>query len=412
MGKKIKVMQVSRMYYPMLGGIERVVQDIAEGLNQKTSMTVLTCQANGKGIREKIHGVNVVRCTSLGTVCSLPVSPSFLVAFKKLGKSMDIIHIHMPFPLADLACILSGYKGKVILWWHSDVVRQKKLMLLYKPIMDRLLKRSDLIMVATQGHIEGSSYLENYRDKCRVIPFGVEREVLKRADYYLGQIEASVQIEASGQVETSEQVEALGQAGVSGQTVVVRQKKDLNFLFIGRLVYYKGCDVMLRAFAQIEGGSLTMIGDGPLMEGLVKLSEELGIQERVNFLGSVTDEVLNTCISDCDVFVLPSIAKSEAFGIVQMEAMAYGKPVINTKLPSGVPYVSIHGQTGLTVTPEDSGDMAAAMTWMTEHPEKRLEYGAEAAKRVREYFNLDNMLKEVWKAYNDMTVGEHSENSV
>ncbi|PNV62620.1 hypothetical protein C0033_08665 [Clostridium sp. chh4-2] len=379
MKNKMNVMQVCRMYYPMLGGIERIVQDIAEGLCQETNMSVLTCQVKGAGSEEEINGVKVYRCSSMGTFCSLPVSPAFLMQFRKKSRMQDIIHIHMPFPLADLACLLSGYKGKVVLWWHSDVVRQKKMMYFYRPIMERLLKRADVIMVATEGHIEGSSYLGPYRSKCRVIPFGVERGVLDSADKYLCST-AYVRTDKSGN-----QTDA-----------------EIKFLFIGRLVYYKGCEVLLQALKHVEGACLTVIGDGVLKGELEQISSELEITDRVRFLGSVSNEVLKQELAGCDVFVLPSIAKSEAFGIVQMEAMAYGKPVINTKLPSGVPYVSIDKQTGLTVEPGDDLALADAMQWLIEHPLERQQFGEAAAKRVREYFNVDYMIEEVLKVYREL----------
>lgn len=365
--KHLKIMQVSRMYYPVHGGIERVVQDIAEGLKDNTDMTVLTCQNRGHGTVEEIHGVTVHRCSSLGTVCSLPLSFSFLSEFKRLSKEQDIIHIHMPFPLADLACLLSGYKGKVVVWWHSDVVRQKKLMFFYRPIMERFLKRVDAIVVATEGHISGSSYLGDYKDKCHVIPFGVDKTVLQRADEYLAH---------RGEL-----------------------NKELIFLFVGRLVYYKGCSVLLEAFSKLQGGILHIVGDGPLKHELEQQADMLGIHSRVYFTGSLPHEELYREFAECDVFVLPSVAKSEAFGIVQIEAMAYNKPVINTNLPSGVPYVSLDKITGLTVEPRDAEGLAGAMRWMMDHPEERIRLGSNAGKRAREYYSIDYMLEQVDALY-------------
>lgn len=386
MKNKMNVMQVCRMYYPMLGGIERIVQDIAEGLCQETNMSVLTCQVKGAGSEEEINGVKVYRCSSMGTFCSLPVSPAFLMQFRKKSRMQDIIHIHMPFPLADLACLLSGYKGKVVLWWHSDVVRQKKMMYFYRPIMERLLKRADVIMVATEGHIEGSSYLGPYRSKCRVIPFGVERGVLDSADKYLSGFEKK----------QCNSAEVYAEGDNTGD--------EVKFLFIGRLVYYKGCEVLLHALKDVDRAFLTVIGDGALKGELEQLTSELGIAERVRFLGSVSNDILKQELADCDVFVLPSIAKSEAFGIVQMEAMAYGKPVINTKLPSGVPYVSLDRQTGLTVEPGDDKALAGAMQWLIEHPLERWQFGKAAAKRVREYYNVDYMIDQVLNVYCELNL--------
>ena len=129
--KKTKVLQVNKLYHPITGGIERVVQQIAEGLNDRTDMKVLVCQRKGKAVTEEVNGVWVRRSSSFGVLASLPISFSFLLELRKLSKDRDVIHFHMPFPLGDLACLLSGYKGKVVVWWHSDIVRQKKMMKLF-----------------------------------------------------------------------------------------------------------------------------------------------------------------------------------------------------------------------------------------------------------------------------------------
>lgn len=362
----------------MPGGIERVVQDIAEGLNHKTDMEVLTCQVKGRETVEKIRGVKVRRCASLGTLFSLPVSPTFLIQFRKKSKDKDILHLHLPFPLADLACLLSGYQGKVVLWWHSDVVRQKKLMLAYKPLMEWLLKRADAIIVATEGHIEGSSYLKPYREKCYIIPFGVKKDVIEGGDRYL-------------------QKKALDSPK--------SEESPCKLLFIGRLVYYKGCDVLLEAMARTKGTVLNIVGDGPLKKELEEQCERLGLSSRVSFTGNLPDEELRRELADCDVFVLPSVAKSEAFGIVQIEAMAYGKPVINTKLPSGVPYVSLDKQTGLTVEPGNPDALADAIQFLADNPAIITEYGKAAAGRVRQEFQIEKMQKAVFQVYEELTEG-------
>lgn len=374
MEKKFKVLHVCRMYYPYHGGIERVVQDIAEGLQDKVDMRVLACQEKGKHSEENIHGVPVTRCMSGGIALSLPMSPDFIGRFRKLSRDSDIVHLHLPFPLADLACLMSGYKGKVVLWWHSDVVRQQTLMKFYRPLMEWLLKRADAIAVATRGHIEGSSYLGPYRDKCYVIPFGVEAELLERADEYLLR-------------------------GKSQEATAVKDDNELRFLFVGRLVYYKGGEVLLRAFAQLGAGRLIIVGQGPLEADLMSMAEELGIAERVVFCGAIPQEELIREWEQCDVFVLPSIAKSEAFGIVQIEAMAYGKPVINTWLNSGVPYVSLNEQTGLTVEPGNVDALTNAMRRLVENPQERMAYGTAAAKRVRDEFSMQHMLDGVYQMY-------------
>ena len=127
--KKLNVLQVNKLYYPFTGGVERVVQQIAEGLNGQTNMKVLVCNENRQNITEQINGVKVHRSGSFYMLGNMPLSFQFIRDLKKVSKMFDIIHLHMPFPLGDAALLLSGYKGKIVVWWHSDVVRQKKLML-------------------------------------------------------------------------------------------------------------------------------------------------------------------------------------------------------------------------------------------------------------------------------------------
>lgn len=375
--ERLKVLQVNKLYYPTVGGIERVVQQIAEGLSEKTEMSVLVCSEDFHYRKEERQGVTITRLPKLFQFGSLPMPLGLNIVLRRKSKKADIIHLHMPFPLGDLACLLSGFRGKIVLWWHSDIVRQKKLLKIYKPVMLRMLKRADAIVVATEGHIEGSAYLKPFREKCVVIPFGVEEKIEQMADRYMESI---------------------------GNCLEKRngQEAKLRFLFVGRLVYYKGCDVLLKAFASVQNAELVLVGTGKMEKECRQLAKELGIEERCQFLGEIPEEELYRQYAACDVFVLPSIARSEAFGLVQIEAMAFGKPVINTNLPSGVPYVSIHGETGLTVEPGSVKELAEAMQWMVDHEEERLRMGEHARKRMKEEYRLEQMTDRVWKLYQQL----------
>ncbi len=380
---KIRVLQANKLYYPVTGGIERVVQQLAEGLRKDTDTKVLVCRKKGKTVVEQVGGVEVTRASSMGMLSSLPLSVSFLWKFRRMAKDRDIIHIHMPFPLGDLACFLSGYKGKVILWWHSDIVRQKRLMKLYRPLMEWLLRRADCIVVATQGHIDGSKYLKSYEDKCRIIPYGVDSKMEREAERWY---------------EDGKPHEKSDEKHVA-----------VNYLFVGRLVYYKGCRIMIEAFAQAAGVDrrlrLDIVGMGPLEPELKKQAEELGLTDQIYFHADVSDDELVRYLKGCDVFVLPSLQRSEAFGLVQIEAMAFGKPVINTRLPSGVPYVSLHGETGLTVEPGNVTELAEAMQYLAEHPSERQQMGKRARERMEEQFRMDTMLNNVKKLYEELVEG-------
>lgn len=373
---KLNVLQINKYYYPHIGGIERVVQQIAEGLAEKTNMTVLVSAEDKKHHKENVKDVNLIRLPRHIKFGSMPISFGLFGTLRMLSKQQDIIQLHMPFPIGDLACLLSGYKGKIVLWWHSDVVRQKKLMLLYKPIMIKMLKRADAIVVATQGHIEGSAYLKPYREKCRIIPFGVEQSIEDVADTYVTEKKV---------LEATEE-----------------KQHPVRFLFVGRFAYYKGCGVLLDAFAKVQGAELVMVGSGGMEKQLKQSVKELGLIDKVQFLGALPEEELYKQYENCDAFVLPSIAKSEAFGLVQIEAMAFGKPVINTNLPSGVPYVSIHEKTGLTVEPGAVDKLAEAMQWLIDNKEERLQMGERARERMKAEYRLEKMTTRTLALYKQL----------
>lgn len=372
---KMRILQVNKLYYPEIGGIEKTLQQISEGLNDlpEIDLKVLVCQKKGRGRIESVNGVEVHRTGSLGVISSVPISFSFIWTLKKLSKDQDIIQFHLPFPLGDLGCLLSGYKGNVVVFWHSDVVKQKKWMLFYRPIMELFLKRADLILVGAQGIANGSKYLRPYMGKCKVVPFAVEENMLKSGGKFL---------------------EEYGYD---------RKHYVLRFLFVGRLVYYKGCSVLLEAIARMgEAGFLTIIGSGELEGSLQQQCHELGIDERVEFVGIVSDERMKRYYAEADVFVLPSIERSEAFALVQLEAMAYGVPVVNTNLPSGVPEVSIHMKSGLTVEPKDVNGLAKAMDWMVTHRDERIQMGMNARERVEKVYTQRLLTKNIMDTYSGL----------
>ncbi len=362
MDRKLRILEVNKFYFPHIGGIETVIEQRAAYFSGLADVEakVLVCQEKGKGCTETIDGTEITRAGSLGTYFSCPLSFEFLWKFRKMAKWADVIEFHTPFPLGDLALLLSGYRGRVVIAWHSDVIKQKKLLRFYKPILHRFLKRADAIITATQGHIDSSSFLPEFREKCHIIPYGLDEKPYRSAEVF---------------------------------PILTRQCGNfgfVKFLFVGRLVYYKGVDVLLDAFRKVRGCELFICGTGPLEEELKAKAADLP----VHFLGRLTDEELKSAFADCDVFVLPSVENSEAFGIVQQEAMVYGKPVINTSIPTGVPYVSIHGETGLTVPPRDVDALAQAITTLAKDVPLRRKYGVNARKRVlTEYDYQKNMEK-------------------
>lgn len=367
--KKRRVLQVNKFYSPHIGGVEKVVQDIAEGLSNLARIDVLACRSKGRFQQNQINGVNVIKANSLGVCFSMPFSPQFPFLLREICHDYDVIHFHMPFPLGDLSCLLSGYKGKVIASWHSDVVRQKKLLQFYKPLLHKFLDRVDQIIVATPNHIESSAFLKQYREKCVVIPYGIDLGIF--------QLNESI----SGKVK-----------------IIKRQHSKPIVLFVGRLIYYKGLEYLIDAMLGIEA-DLVIIGQGPLLGNLEKRVHSYEMQDRVFFMGHSSFDDIVSFYHACDIFVLPSIANSEAFGLVQLEAMACGKPIINTLLPTGVPYVSVHNETGLSVPPKDTEALRDAIVKLISNKTLRVEMGQNARERVESHFTKEKMLDQIFKLY-------------
>ena len=293
MKKPLKILEVNKFYPPHIGGIETLIMQRAEYFSSQPDIEVkvLVCQEQGKGIQETVNGAEVTRCGSMGTYFSCPLSFAFFRKFREMANWADVIEIHTPFPLGDMACLLSQTEKRVIIAWHSDVIRQKKLLKLYQPLLHQFLKRADGIITATQGHIDGSAFLPEFREKCHVIPYPFDAEpYLKEQCFPI----------------LSEQL---------------KHSDSVKLLFVGRLVYYKGVDVLLKAFRRVKGCELFLCGTGKLERELRQQAHGLN----VHFFGRLNSQQLKSAFSDCDIFILPSVENSEAFGIVQQEAMIFGK---------------------------------------------------------------------------------------
>lgn len=369
MDKKLRILEVNKFYPPHIGGIETVIQQRVQAFSQREDahVQVLVCQPKGRGCKDHMDGAEIVRAGSIGTYFSCPISVEFLWKFRKMAKQADVVEIHTPFPLGDLACLLSGYRGKIVIAWHSDVIKQKKLLRLYAPILRRFLKRVDAIIAATQGHVESSAFLPEFREKCHIIPYALDAKKYTEPKLF------PILTQRCGKPDS------------------------VKLFFAGRLVYYKGVDVLIEAFRRVQGCELFLCGTGVLEEELRRKSEGLP----VHFLGKLTDTELKSAFADCDIFVFPSVENSEAFGIVQQEAMVYSKPVINTSLPTGVPYVSIHGETGLTVPPRDADALADAIRTLAEDAELRRKFGENARKRVLSEYDYETVMNQIMKVLRD-----------
>ncbi|WP_293868635.1 glycosyltransferase [uncultured Alsobacter sp.] len=347
--RRPSVLHLFKVYYPDLcGGALTVIRDICSGLKQAFTPKVLVCSRSGGGSEIVIEDVPVERVHSMGDLFSLPLAPSYPVRLWKRIAEHDLLALHAPFPLADLvfACGL-GRRRPLVVHWHADVVTHWALRWLVHPLMRRTLRRAQAIVVSDPILVRTTPLLQEFASKCHAVPFGVD------VDKY---------------------------GGADGPAQPVNERGRL-VLACGRLVPYKGFDVLVRA-AVGQAFDVWIVGEGRERARLTQLIEELGVGDRVHLLGQVPDGELAKLMLMADVFVMPSVSNAETFGIAQLEAMAAGRPVVNTALDTAVPRVARHGIEALTVPPGDPARLASAIAALIADPDLRRRMGAAARRRA------------------------------
>jgi rhamnosyl/mannosyltransferase len=286
-----------------------------------------------------------------------------------MSQGADIVHHHIPNPLSTVSRLTTGTSDTaVVATYHSDIVRQSTALKLYRPILQRFLDSVDRILVTSDRLLNQSQMLTPYEQKCEVVPLSVDLPAIDAED------------PPESDVETADPV----------------------VLFVGRLNYYKGVEYLVDAVENIKAKVL-IAGDGERRSALEQRVRDRGVEERIQFLGYVSDDKLASLYRTADLFVLPSVEPSEAFGIVQLEAMARDLPVVNTSLSTGVPWVSQDGKTGLTVPPRDASALAEAINTLLDNDRLRKEYGKQARKRVEEKFSREEMLQDIQRVYHEVT---------
>ena len=368
----MQVVQLGKYYHPHTGGIETHLRLLCQGLRGSVDVEAIVFNTGRRTLSEPDGGVPVTRCGSLFTVASSPVSPSMVWELSK--RKYDVLHLHTPNPFAAAAYLASRKPAHaLVVSHHSDIVRQARLKRLVNPIMRRVLDRADAILVASPNYLGSSKELEGFRAKCRVVPYGVDLQ------------------------ELAPDAEALSMAA----SIRARYQGPI-VLSVGRLVYYKGFDVAIEAMQGMPA-TLLIVGEGPLRASLEAKVRSLHLDTNVVFVGEIHNHRLLPYYLAADVFVLSSVARSEAFGIVQLEAMACQVPVVNTALDSGVPFASRNGDSGLTVLPGDAGALGAAIRRLFGDANLRKQYGERGRARVEAEFSVGRMSAEILRTYHEVT---------
>lgn len=373
----MKILQISNYYAPHIGGIEQVARDCSNALAADNEVKVF-CFNHEKGDKKDfIDGVEIIRAGCFAKVASQSLSFSYGKLLKKTFKDFepDAVIFHFPNPFAArylLKILKKRPQCKLILYWHLDITKQKLLGKLFSGQTKRLLKRAEIVLATSPNYIEGSKFLSAYKEKCRVVSCCVnnDRRTFSESDTDLADS-------------------------------IRRENAEKTICFaVGRHVPYKGLEYLVEASRYLDESFKILIGgSGPLTDSLVKLADG---DQKVTFLGRLSDREMKAYMLACDVFCFPSVTKNEAFGIALAESMAFGKPSVTFTIDgSGVNYVSLNGVTGIEVENRNAKAYAEAIKQLALNEDLRKQYGIAAKQRVEELFTeavFQNRIKEIVRA--------------
>jgi glycosyltransferase involved in cell wall biosynthesis len=373
---RVRVLHIGKFYPPVRGGMETHLQDLCRSTAPFVDVDVIVGHTQRRTEHDRDGDIRVHRIGTLATMASASICPTMVSAIR--NTPADIVHLHSPNPTAVLSYLASGHRDRLVVTHHSDIIRQRVLKLAYEPWLRQLMSRADAIISFSPNYIESSNILSRHRDKCYVIPHGIDARRFQTPD---PQAVADIN-------------DRYGYRIVLG---------------VGRLVYYKGFEYLIRAVAGTNA-TLLIIGTGPLRDQLQQLARSLGAADQVHFLGDVP--VVTPYYHAARIFALASTARSEAFGIVQLEAMACGTPVINTQLESGVPFVSLDTVTGMTVPPADVSSLRQSIQRLLRDDTLHQQFAQAARERVEHLFSLEKMASRTLELYEDVlaervSAGEH-----
>lgn len=371
-----KIIQVGKYYYPESGGMETHLYELCNQLKRRYDVRVLVANTSPRTVSEVVDGVPVTRVANFGELYSCPICPTLPLHLSRLnGSQQTLIQLHLPNPMAHFAYWCTQVPGKLVVFWHSDIIRQEKLTWLYEKRLLNLLARADRVVASSPNYVQTSPFLRRFRNKCVVVPLGIRAE----------RFEATAAVRASAEH-------------------LRRRYATPLVLFVGRFTYYKGLPVLLQA-AQRVNATFLLVGNGPMKREVQRAIAQNGLAHKVFLFSDVSHEELVAYYHACDLFVLPSNRRSEAFGLVQLEAMACDKPVVSTNLDTGVPWVNRHGETGLTVPVNDPVALAAAMNRLLQDAALRQRLGRQARQRVLRHFTVENVTAKLMKVYDELLQG-------
>lgn len=356
----MRILHFYKTYYPdSVGGIEQVIRQMCVGtgrLGVTNQVLSLSRMPNLQPFEFEGHMVH--RVPQNFELASNAVSVQAISALSRMAQDADVVHYHFPWPFMDLSHFLARVNKPSVVTYHSDIVRQKALLRLYQPLQHRFLQSVDAIVATSPNYLGSSRVLDRYRDKTRVITFGLDKSSYPAPD----------------------------QARLDHWRATVGPK---FFLFVGVLRYYKGLHILLDAVVGTNY-PVVIVGAGPIEQELKARAERLGLKN-VMFVGKVDEPDKVALLELCYAVAFPSHLRSEAFGISLLEGAMYGKPMISSEIGTGTTYINIHHQTGLVVPPSDPDALRAAMRTLWDDPQLARAMGQRAEARYWQLFTAEQM---------------------
>ncbi|WP_226647211.1 glycosyltransferase [Microbulbifer variabilis] len=365
MSKDIKILQCYRTFYPeSQGGLEHAILEMASNTPSSEVLTLSEKPGTYFVGKRKVLVTANKRWFSVASCC---VGFGLLLSLRR--HRAQLLHLHFPWPFGDIAYLLAGRSRPLVITYQSDIVRQRFLGILYRPLMHRFLKRADRIVATSQNYVDSSDVLKNYQDKVEVIPLGI----------------------SEGEYPSPSQETLLSHESHCGRDFM---------LFVGVLRYYKGLEYLIRAAAQ-QPYKVVIAGKGPESLRLKQLAKKLGA-DNVIFLGYVSDEDKIALLQLCRAVVFPSHLRSEAFGISLVEGLMCGKPLISCEIGTGTSFVNCAGETGLVVEPANYLALREAMGEFWTNPSKARAMGKAARLRFDNLFTAKKMAETYKKLYSEV----------
>ena len=361
MKKKIRILHVTKGFYPdLIGGIETFIDTLCAGLKDQCEFGIF-CLGN-KNHKYHYKNIEIYKFKRSFELSYCPFSLEALIKFSGIVNKYDIIHYHYPYPFMDILNLFSKNKKKIVTY-HSDIVKQKILNLFYHPLKLKFLSSMNKIIVSSRQYLNTSKDLKSFKNKTHIINFGINKTKVKE-NYKL--------------------------------------KKQKYILFVGSLRYYKGINILIEAAKKIKS-KIFICGNGKDLTKLINLKNKLELKN-VFFLGYVSEKYKNELLKHCELFVLPSNARSEAFGIAILEAMSFGKPIISCNIGSATSFINKNNVTGYVIQPNDPNLLSKKINFLLDKKNSKIKnyFSKNSYQRFSNFFTSKKMSANYLRLYRDI----------